>query len=532
MPISELIGAIKLTSQLAKGGADGSKSIIKGLLGLISDSGIKGARKAARDSTLFFPVVITSGAGTDNGLATILRTIQNFNLAMMSLAIGNNNIVDLGSDDSKLTFLRTLHSNLDLGGQSILASAGKALGENTSIDTITLREIYEHCDILQMTINADTEYSQAYTEECQAYLFENTIDDEIVKLDENIHKNEKKIIINQEEISSAKNKIAKISRSLPRNQPITAPMAAEIDKLESLIISCESRISELQAEIKRWQGVRSRLEKQSQQEKQQAAREVEQSKTADQRRADRQDEADQQDRLVQASGNSVDSGPDWDPDKLAGIPPSILTAEVVYRHPETGRPEKSTIMFGVKTVPHMVTSKDAIQYLADTYKSGKPIFQLIRWTTGEIRLIRDVFLNVNQARFEALSKRKNQAIWGRLRAYTQLGRVRNLIGVFLQSARKSPIIPNTTLVMSRVEVDTMRIETGVDLMKTPIAAKICDKLGFVEIYITEEDEKGEVSALVFDREAQEYTPYTYALLKKSSRKDAMDTREVISLLKR
>jgi hypothetical protein len=533
MIFTDVIQAFKLAGDLVKKNGD-SGGLFKNILAVISDRGIKGARKVARDSTLYFPVIITSGAGSTETVATVMRSIQGFNLGMMALAISNSNIVDLQATDTKLSFLRSLHSNLDLGVGSLsrtIGSVSEDAVDNTTTDVdeiygytkLSFRDFVENYEVLKVTVNYENvDVVGVYAEECALMLSENAgIDNKIEALYAELEQCKEKLKQCIDLVQSLNEKIDSLKDA--ESNAVNSDLKKRIrNKIMELID--ERRVTEL--EIVKHSKHRNSLEKQI------AAIEKQRDKlkTAE---ADKIKKKDETQPSEIALSNTVGSrATTFDEDKLTGIAPAILNAEVVYRHPETGRPEKSSITFGVKTVPHVVTSKDAIHYLSETYKSGNPIFQFIRWSTGELRLVRDIFLNVDRAKFEALSRRKNQNVWGRLRAYTQLGKIRSLIGIFISSARKSPIIPNTTLVMSRVEADTMRIETGVDLLKAPVADKICEKLGFIEIYIVEEDDRGRASALVYTREDGTYTMYSPELLRRSGSKNQMDSRELISLLHR
>lgn len=119
----------------------------------------------------------------------------------------------------------------------------------------------------------------------------------------------------------------------------------------------------------------------------------------------------------------------------------------------------SNFVIGVKGLLHPVNSDDMISNLLSGYKSGNKFFNFLRWSSGEIKFIKDLILNMDNIREDVVRKHaKNGSGW-----WSALKRRRN-IAALRRIKGSGRILPNTTIVCSINEIDELKEAYGVDLM--------------------------------------------------------------------
>lgn len=160
-------------------------------------------------------------------------------------------------------------------------------------------------------------------------------------------------------------------------------------------------------------------------------------------------------------------------DKINGSLPTTIITTVKFREMDSkGRPVSNVVVdkpvkFGVKTVVHPVKTEDIIFYLSDKSKSSNLVTKLVKFTTGEIRLFKDILFNVDRAKKIARDTKRGRSgsIWRKLNALYTVDRTSSL-------ARSSSgsYIPTTSLMITVDEANEVRKQTGVDLLSDRRAA--------------------------------------------------------------
>ena len=152
-------------------------------------------------------------------------------------------------------------------------------------------------------------------------------------------------------------------------------------------------------------------------------------------------------------------------------------------------------ILGIKGLMHPVNSDEMVSNLLDGYKSGNKFFNFLRWTSGEIAFLRDLVMNVDGIKEDALKKHRKGSShwWTTLKRNRTLSRVKNTIG-------KNKILPNATIACSMEEVMEIKDTYNVDLMDPKAIMKLMDRyflLGFVIV-----DESQELCYFMFDGERE------------------------------
>lgn len=182
----------------------------------------------------------------------------------------------------------------------------------------------------------------------------------------------------------------------------------------------------------------------------------------------------------------------------------------------------SNFVIGVKGLLHPVNSDDMISNLLSGYKSGNKFFNFLRWSSGEIKFIKDLILNMDNIREDVVRKHaKNGSGW-----WSALKRRRN-IAALRRIKGSGRILPNTTIVCSINEIDELKEAYGVDLMNPTAIKKIMKTfflLGFVVV-----DDSQELCHFIFDGE-NNYQVVSFNGLEKenNSKNDFKDIYKLIN----
>lgn len=181
----------------------------------------------------------------------------------------------------------------------------------------------------------------------------------------------------------------------------------------------------------------------------------------------------------------------------------------------------SNFIIGVKGLMHPVNSDDMISNLLSGFKSGNKFFNILRWTSGEIKFMKDLILNVDNIREDVVRKhKKNGSSW-----WSALKRRRN-VAALRRIKGSGRILPNATIVCSMTEVDELKEAYGIDLLDGKIINKIMKTyflLGFAVV-----DDSQELCHFIFDGE-NKYQVVSFAGLEKENN-NKNDFKDIYKLI--
>lgn len=158
------------------------------------------------------------------------------------------------------------------------------------------------------------------------------------------------------------------------------------------------------------------------------------------------------------------------------------------------------VVIGVKTILHKMESEDLVDGIVKTLQNKSFAFKMLRWTTGEISLIRDILLNVEELKSDAISRSNGKVPF--------LGALKRLKGKrFGVSNFTSPhkLIPNATIVISRYEADFIQKNFGIDVMDSRTAIKLMDALFLMGFIIIDDYTNVMYAMYDGDRQFQEFS---------------------------
>ena len=182
----------------------------------------------------------------------------------------------------------------------------------------------------------------------------------------------------------------------------------------------------------------------------------------------------------------------------------------------------SNFIIGVKGLMHPVNSDDMISNLLSGFRSGNKFFSFLRWTSGEIKFLKDLVLNMDNIREDVVKKhKKNGSSW-----WSALKRRRN-VAALRRIKGSGRILPNATIVCSMTEVNELKEAYGVDLLDGKMINRIMKTyflLGFVVV-----DDSQELCHFIFDGE-NKYQVVSFSGLEKenNSKNDFKDIYKLIN----
>lgn len=210
---------------------------------------------------------------------------------------------------------------------------------------------------------------------------------------------------------------------------------------------------------------------------------------------------------------------DNDVKKANELVPTTLTVTV---NPIQGDNFGGSLNFvlGVKGIMHLIPSNEMISNLLSGLKSGNKFFNFIRWTTGEITFVKDLLLNIDQLKDDAVKKYTGgSAWWTTLKRRKTLAKAKNLMS-------RTKLLPNATIVCSIEEVIEMKEVYGFDLMNLRHSTKLMNDyflLGFVVV-----DSSQELVHFLFDGEDSFETLSFKGLEKENNSKN--DFKEIYKMI--
>ena len=136
---------------------------------------------------------------------------------------------------------------------------------------------------------------------------------------------------------------------------------------------------------------------------------------------------------------------------------------------------------GVKTILHPVTSEDMIDNIARALQNKSLMFKLLRWTTGEISLVKDIILNLNDMKSDAINKQN-----GRSPFFSTLKRLKNKKIGMSNLTVPHAVIPNATMVITTYEADQLLNRFGLNVRDEKVALKLLSSLFLMSFIIMDE----------------------------------------------
>lgn len=176
--------------------------------------------------------------------------------------------------------------------------------------------------------------------------------------------------------------------------------------------------------------------------------------------------------------------------KLNDMAPYVLELKLLAGKGQSSFSQWINYLIGVKTTCHLASSNMLVLNIVNVLKNRNGIFNFIRWTTGEISLIKDLILHIDDINFDIANKsdRTGKFISSLKRLKKKYLRVGPSFGV-------TRMAPFATIVISSNTYFNIKDNYGFDLKNMTFAKKVMEEL-FLMCFVIIDDVTHTVDLLV------------------------------------
>ena len=166
------------------------------------------------------------------------------------------------------------------------------------------------------------------------------------------------------------------------------------------------------------------------------------------------------------------------------------------------------VVVGIKTILHPIRSEDMVDNIARALQNRSLMFKMLRWTTGEISLVKDILLNMNDIKADAIAKSN-----GRSPYFGALKRLKDKRLSIRNLTVPTNIIPNATIVLTRYETDTLKDKYAIDLYDNRTVKKLIESLFLICFIIL--DESSNTMQVMYDS-SSDFETYSMDVLEREN----------------
>lgn len=195
---------------------------------------------------------------------------------------------------------------------------------------------------------------------------------------------------------------------------------------------------------------------------------------------------------------------------------------VTFTTVDNGVKHTSTGVIGVKAKLYPVSQLELINRISSKVKDRNGLFNLVRATTREISFFRDLAFAIDKAKLDAVYVAKDS---DNARMFKLLERraAKNRYMRLIKSNNASPI---TSLVLSQEDVNYLKTNSNIDMMKTHTTRTLLESYNLMDIIIA--DESLELARFMFDDGDGTYETLTFDALEKEASDNSY--KKVINLM--
>lgn len=188
--------------------------------------------------------------------------------------------------------------------------------------------------------------------------------------------------------------------------------------------------------------------------------------------------------------------------KLNTMKPLMMTVDLNVEGKDGHIVQGVEYIVGVKTHNRLVDASTLPEVVEYPLKEMNRITRKAKWRAGELKFFKDILFKIPQKKQTAIDSRDPKRKWYR-RLY-ELAHIKgdapakaiingeSVIKAFFKDklgryGDSSGVIPNATLVISKADVDIIKRETKIDMLKGSTAAKFCKELFMIAIVVIDND---------------------------------------------
>lgn len=188
--------------------------------------------------------------------------------------------------------------------------------------------------------------------------------------------------------------------------------------------------------------------------------------------------------------------------KLNTMKPLMMTVDLNVEGKDGRIVQGVEYIVGVKTHNRLVDSATLPEVVEYPLKEMNKITRKAKWRAGELKFFKDILFKIPQKKQTAIDSRDPKRKWYR-RLY-ELAHIKgdapakaiingdSVVKAFFKDklgkyGDTNGVIPNAALVISKADVDIIKRETKIDMLKGSAAAKFCKELFMIAIVVIDND---------------------------------------------
>ena len=188
--------------------------------------------------------------------------------------------------------------------------------------------------------------------------------------------------------------------------------------------------------------------------------------------------------------------------KLNTMKPLMMTVDLNVEGKDGRIVQGVEYIVGVKAYNRLVDSATLPEVVEYPLKEMNKITRKAKWRAGELKFFKDILFKIPQKKQTAIDSRDPKRKWYR-RLY-ELAHIKgdapakavingdSIVKAFFKDklgkyGDTNGVIPNATLVISKADVDIIKRETKIDMLKGSSAAKFCKELFMIAIVVIDND---------------------------------------------
>jgi hypothetical protein len=188
--------------------------------------------------------------------------------------------------------------------------------------------------------------------------------------------------------------------------------------------------------------------------------------------------------------------------KLNTMKPLMMTVDMNVEGKDGRIVQGVQYIVGVKCYNRLVDANTLPEVCEYPLKEMNKLTRKAKWRAGELKFFKDILFKIPQKKQTAVDSRDPKRKWYR-RLY-ELAHIKgdapakaiingdSIVKAFFKDklgkyGDTKGVIPNAALVMSKADVDIIKRETKIDMLKGSTAAKFCKELFMIAIVVIDND---------------------------------------------
>lgn len=214
-----------------------------------------------------------------------------------------------------------------------------------------------------------------------------------------------------------------------------------------------------------------------------------------------------------------------DMQKCNEMVPTFTKATIGFIVDETEEVVNRDLLVGIKTYVHRVKTSDLTSEIYNAIMNKRKFLKFVKFISGEERSLADLLFGVRELKGDALKTTNSGTRWSA--AFKNRKRMSKMSIPFLMNN----YLPNGTIVITMNEVDYIKSEYGIDIMRSDHCRMLMDAnflLGFVVL-----DQTNEIAHVMYDGiNGGSFQQYSYAALEREQQNSDRAMKEMFRLMNR